>query len=80
MSDFFTEYGKHVEKRAAQGLPLLVLNEAQCLEVVKLLQNPSIQRLCPPTALDSDQLKKEGFFARFAPLGGSEIKMNKCIK
>ena len=40
MSDFFTEYGKHVDERAALGIPPLALTEEQCLEVVKMLQTP----------------------------------------
>lgn len=39
MSDFFTDYGKHVEERKKEGIPPLALNKDQAAQVVKLLQN-----------------------------------------
>ena len=39
MSDFFSDYNKHVEERAQQGIPPLALSEAQAEQVVALLQN-----------------------------------------
>ena len=39
MSDFFSEYNKHVEERAQLGIPPLALSEKQAEEVVSLLQN-----------------------------------------
>ena len=40
MSDFFTEYEKHVKERAALGISPLALTEEQCSEVVSMLQAP----------------------------------------
>jgi len=39
MSDFFTEYNKHVEERAALGIPPLPLTLAQATSVIALLQD-----------------------------------------
>ena len=39
MSDFFSDYNKHVEERAQLGIPPLALSEAQAEQVVALLQN-----------------------------------------
>ena len=39
MSDFFSDYNKHVEERAQQGIPPLALSEAQAEQVVSLLQD-----------------------------------------
>ena len=39
MSDFFSEYNKHVEERAQQGIPPLALSESQAEQVVALLQD-----------------------------------------
>ncbi len=40
MSDFFAEYEKHANERDALGIPPLALTEAQCLDVVKMIQAP----------------------------------------
>lgn len=39
MSDFFTDYNKHVEERKLEGIPPLALNKDQAAQVVELLQN-----------------------------------------
>jgi aconitate hydratase 2 / 2-methylisocitrate dehydratase len=39
MSNFFDEYNKHVDERAAEGIPPLALNVEQAAQVVALLQN-----------------------------------------
>ncbi|MBI9103197.1 MAG: bifunctional aconitate hydratase 2/2-methylisocitrate dehydratase [Spirochaetales bacterium] len=40
MSDFFTEYGKHVEERGALGIPPLALTKKQAQKVVEMFAAP----------------------------------------